>query len=74
MKFQIAKIAAIALACSLLSACGSTEYLITKNDGSVIQAYGKPKIDEKTGMVSYRDEEGRSMQMQRDDVNQIIER
>lgn len=74
MKFKIAKIAGVVVACSLLAACGSTEYLITKNDGTVIQAYGKPKVDEKSGMVSYRDEEGRSMQMQREDVNQIIER
>jgi major membrane immunogen (membrane-anchored lipoprotein) len=70
----MAKLAGVFLACSLLAACGSTEYLITKNDGTVIQAYGKPKVDDKSGMVSYRDEEGRSMQMQREDVNQIIER
>jgi major membrane immunogen (membrane-anchored lipoprotein) len=74
MKFKIAKIVGVVVACSLLAACGSTEYLITKNDGTIIQAYGKPKVDEKSGMVSYRDEEGRSMQMQREDVNQIIER
>lgn len=74
MKPTSAKIAGVVVACSLLAACGSTEYLITKNDGTVIQAYGKPKVDEKSGMVSYRDEEGRSMQMQREDVNQIIER
>jgi major membrane immunogen (membrane-anchored lipoprotein) len=74
MKFKITKIVGVVVACSLLAACGSTEYLITKNDGTIIQAYGKPKVDEKSGMVSYRDEEGRSMQMQREDVNQIIER
>jgi hypothetical protein len=74
MKLRIAKLAGVVIACSMLAACGSTEYLITKNDGTVIQAYGKPKVDEKSGMVTYRDEEGRSMQMQREDVNQIIER
>lgn len=74
MRLRIVKLAGVILACGLLSACGSTEYLITKNDGTVIQAYGKPKVDEKSGMVSYRDSEGRSMQMQREDVNQIIER
>jgi hypothetical protein len=74
MKPLIAKMAGVALACSLLAACGSTEYLITKQDGTVIQAYGKPKVDEKSGMLIYHDEEGRSMQMQRDDVSQIIER
>lgn len=74
MKIQMLKIAGVVFACSLLAACGSTEYLITKNDGTVLQAYGKPKVDEKSGMVTYRDEEGRSMQMQREDVSQIIER
>lgn len=63
---------AIAL-CALLGGC-TTEYLITKYDGTVIEAYGKPKVDEKTGMMSYRDSEGRIMHMQRDEVNQIIER
>jgi len=63
---------AIAL-CALLGGC-TTEYLITKNDGTVIEAHGKPKLDEKTGMMSYRDEEGRVMHMRRDDVRQIIER
>lgn len=74
MNLRIAKLAGVVIACSLLAACGSTEYLITKNDGTIIQAYGKPKVDEKSGMVSYRDEEGRSMQMQREDVSQILER
>lgn len=66
--------AIIALCCGLVTACGSTEYLITTRDGNVIQAHGKPKIDEKSGMVSYKDQEGRSAQIQRDEIRQIIER
>ena len=65
-------VSAIAL-CLLLAGC-TTEYLITKNDGTVIEAYGKPKVDEKTGMMAYRDSEGRTMHMRRDEVSQIIER
>lgn len=60
--------------CGGLTACGSTEYLITKKDGAVIEAYGKPKVDDKSGMVNYKDREGRSMQMLREDVGHIIER
>jgi hypothetical protein len=74
MSVEIAKGLGLAIACSLLVACGSTEYLITKRDGSIIQAYGKPKVDAETGMVTYRDEDGRTMQMQREDVSQILER
>lgn len=64
----------LAIACCALAACSATEYLITKKDGTVIEAYGKPKVDEKSGMVSYEDRDGKSMQMRRDDIGQIIER
>lgn len=74
MSNTLAKVVGLTLCCSLLAACGSTEYLITKHDGTVIQAHGKPKVDEKSGMVTYKDDQGRSMQMQREDVSQIIER
>lgn len=71
---EFVRMGVIALCCSLMTACGSTEYLITTRDGNVIQAHGKPKIDEKSGMVSYKDQEGRSAQIQRDEIRQIIER
>lgn len=74
MNNKLAKVIGVALYCCLLTACGTTEYLITKRDGAVIQAHGKPKVDEKSGMVTYKDDEGRSMQMQREDISQIIER
>lgn len=68
------KAVVIGVFCCMLAACGGTEYLITKRDGTVIQAYGKPKVDDRSGMVTYKDEQGRNMQMQRQDVSQIIER
>lgn len=35
---------------------------------------GKPEIDDDTGLVSYHDQQGNAMQINRDDVSQIIER
>ncbi|HSB97056.1 MAG TPA: YgdI/YgdR family lipoprotein [Spongiibacteraceae bacterium] len=74
MQTSLCKIAFIAVFCGVLAACSSTPYLITTKEGAVIEAHGKPKVDEKAGMVTYRDSEGRSMQMRREDISQIIER
>lgn len=74
MKISNIKSIGIVLGSALVVACGSTEYLITKKDGTVIEAHGKPQADEKSGMVTYKDSEGRTMQMQKADVGQIIER
>lgn len=73
MNISFSRAATAVAFCALLGGC-TTEYLITKNDGTVIEAYGKPKVDEKTGMMAYRDSEGRTMHMQKDEVKQIIER
>ncbi|SCB93247.1 YD repeat-containing protein [Kosakonia oryziphila] len=43
-------------------------------DGRMILTDGKPKIDDNTGLISYRDQQGNKMQINRDDVSQIIER
>lgn len=41
---------------------------------SMILTDGKPEIDDDTGLVSYHDQQGNAMQINRDDVSQIIER
>ena len=43
-------------------------------DGRMILTDGKPQVDDDTGLVSYRDQQGNEMQINRDDVSQIIER
>ena len=53
----------------IISAVG----LATK-DGRMILTDGKPEIDDDTGLVSYHDQQGNAMQINRDDVSQIIER
>lgn len=43
-------------------------------DGRMILTDGKPEIDDDTGLVSYHDQQGNAMQINRDEVSQIIER
>ncbi|AHB69146.1 ygdR protein [Cronobacter malonaticus] len=43
-------------------------------DGRMILTEGKPQVDDETGLVSYRDQQGNEMQINRDQVSQIIER
>ncbi len=56
-----------------VSGC-SSDYVMATKDGRMILTEGKPQIDEDTGLVSYRDNQGNEMQINRDDVSQIIER
>jgi len=43
-------------------------------DGRMILTDGKPEVDDNTGLISYDDQQGNSMQINRDDVSQIIKR
>ncbi len=43
-------------------------------DGRMILTDGKPEVDDDTGLVSYHDQAGNKMQINRDEVSQIIER
>ena len=67
------RVLAIACAFGLLAAC-SSEYIISTNAGVMITTDGKPKLDEKTGMYSYRDSEGRKATIKKEEVKQIMER
>ena len=68
------KLTMIAVSMTLLAACSTTEYIISTNDGTMITAHGKPKLDEKTGMYTYKDAEGRAATVKKEDVKQILER
>lgn len=56
-----------------VSGC-SSDYVMATKDGRMIMTEGKPEIDDDTGLVSYQDEQGNEMQINRDDVSQIIKR
>jgi uncharacterized protein YcfL len=58
----------------LMAGCGSTQYIISTTDGTMIQATGKPKLNAKTGMYEYQDSEGRTASIKQDQVKQILER
>lgn len=68
------KVVLISASMAFLVACSSPEYLISTNDGTMIPANGKPKLDEKTGMYTYKDAEGRAVTIKKEDVKQIMER
>ena len=70
IRFVVA-MSALALACA---ACSSTQYIIGTKTGQLITAYGKPELDTKSGMYSYKDAEGKKAQISKDDVGQIMER
>jgi uncharacterized protein YcfL len=58
----------------LLAGCSTTQYIISTNDGTMIQANGKPTLNTKTGMYEYKDTEGRTASIKQDQVKQILER
>ncbi len=59
---------------SLLAACGTSEYIISTTDGTMITTQGKPDLDEDTGMYTYEDAEGREATIRKEDVKQIMQR
>jgi len=72
MKKWAVIISAVGIAFTV-SGCTS-DYVMATKDGRMILTEGKPEVDEDTGLVSYRDQQGNNMQINRDDVSQIIER
>lgn len=65
---------AIACCSLVLAGCSSTQYIMGTKTGQLIVTDGKPRLDERTGMYTYTDAEGRSGQIRKDDVTQILER
>lgn len=60
-------------AVSTLSACAG-HYIISTNDGHMINTNGKPVIDKDTGMISYEDASGNAHQLQKQDVKEIVKK
>ena len=69
------KLTAVLAMCTLaftLTAC-SSNYVMHTNDGRTIVADGKPKVDDETGMISYKDANGNKQQINRSDVKEMVE-
>lgn len=63
--------AAVALAAG---ACSPTQYLISTKDGRMLEAHGKPKLDEPAGLYTYEDAAGKTTTVPKNDVVQILRR
>src|SRR5690606_23681558 len=75
-KMKMKKTAAMISACMLtfaLSACSGPNYVMHTNDGRTIVSDGKPKTDDETGMISYKDANGNKQQINRTDVKEMVE-
>ncbi len=67
------KLVAILAAMTMLAGCAS-EYVISTTSGVMIPAKGKPKLNEDTGVYTYKDQEGRETTINKTDVKQVMER
>ncbi|MGR4989324.1 YgdI/YgdR family lipoprotein [Vibrio sp. WZ-1] len=65
---------AVVVTAVLLVACSSSQYLMSTNEGKIITSYGKPDLNEETGMYEYEDVDGKEMSISQDEIVQIIER
>lgn len=64
----------LAVLAMTVSGCASSEYIIGTKSGNLLRADGKPKLNEKTSMYEFKDKEGRSQAVAKDQVVDIIER
>ena len=68
------KLAAVLAVCTMaFTAACSSNYVMHTNDGRTIVADGKPKVDDETGMISYKDANGNEQQINRSDVKEMVE-
>jgi hypothetical protein len=57
-----------------LAACGGSDYIISTKTGTMIETSGRPYLDEKTGMYTYTNKDGKEATIRKDEVVQILER
>ncbi|TPG58293.1 YgdI/YgdR family lipoprotein [Ewingella americana] len=57
---------------ALLAGC-SSNYAIQTNDGRTIVSEGKPKVDQDTGLIKYKDAWGKERQIAQTDVKVMSE-
>jgi hypothetical protein len=71
---NVSRAIATVMVVGLLAGCASSEYIISTTSGVMITTRGKPSLDEKTGIYTYKDDEGRKATIKKDDVKQVMER
>lgn len=74
MKISIVKNTAFTIVCLCLLASCTSNQAIKTTDGRTIISDGKPKLDEDTGLVSYKDAQtGRNEQINRNQITNMSE-
>ncbi len=58
----------------LLTACSSTQYIMSTKEGRLIVSDGKPELNDKGDTYTYKDSEGRKTTILKADVVQVMER
>ncbi|KOC91879.1 YgdI/YgdR family lipoprotein [Winslowiella iniecta] len=71
MKKTILTASAIAIGL-FLSGCAN-DHIMHTNDGRTIVADGKPQVDSDTGMITYKDAQGKEQQINRSEVKEMSE-
>jgi len=66
-------VASAVILSGLLSGCAGSNYAIHTIDGRTIVSDGKPKTDNETGMISYKDAWGNKQQINQNTVKQMQE-
>ena len=69
---KLAAVLATGMMVLSLAAC-SSNYVMHTNDGRTIVAEGKPMVDDDTGMISYKDANGKQQQINKGDVKEMVE-
>ncbi len=71
---NMTRIVPVIMVLGLLAGCGTTRYIISTTDGTLIQAKGQPHLNTKTGMYEYKDLDGHAGTIKKEDVKQVLER
>jgi len=64
-------LAAVAFLCT---ACSTPQYVISTKEGHMVTAYGKPRLDDKSGLYTYEDSDGKKRSIKKDDVAEVMEK
>ena len=69
MKTTLAALFAVAA----VAGC-SSNYILSTSTGGMIEATGKPYLNERTGMYEYRTKDGKNAAIRKEQVVEILER
>lgn len=69
---HVSRTLAVAMVLTLLAGCASSEYIVSTTSGVMITTRGKPSLDEKTGIYTYKDSEDRKVTIKKEDEQSMV--